>query len=484
MNFAIRRSVHSAIVPGQAQPLLPQFGIQNSLVIEVNDLIHPSWISIQVVAIMTSNNHDPEIAGAGWTVSKSSLRPTMQHLLQFCAKQAENTTVDKVFTFSFAEEHSSPDIHIHESKLRAAGGPLAAMVERNFHERSSMTVSLSPEDDPFAFSVIRNYLYRKEIPLQDFTAGEVFDSICSAHRWQLMDLFHALCSFAIKHCIFDHELTVRHALKVAGIPECPQSFKDYFWKGVPNFYFDFSWGSSLFDNKGGYNLMSPCSTIWDLAIEHEVTFKLMREISRSPSSRNRGNHLLELTVMYLEPRIPIDALLQQIINVQMAFVKNATDFFSLPAVAAHASPRAFRLLAISLSEGWHFKKTYAESDCSLTADLWTNEQSLLINRRQKGFCLRVTFLSQRTRIHVQAISKSKDPPYCLQVRVFIELDHCTCPGVRMVVSEMRDIVVDKDPFPGVYFPSLSKELNLHLASRCQLHLWCTWRIGTWDSILS
>lgn len=114
------------------------------------------------------------------------------------------------------------------------------MVTTGFQETSQKKVSLSEEDDPDTFAVIRDFLYCKRISLRNRTLVQMLSVIRSAHRWELLDLFEVI----LRHiCIFELLTTATSVLTMVDavrLPGIPKEFKDYFWRCAGLFFDGFS----------------------------------------------------------------------------------------------------------------------------------------------------------------------------------------------------------------------------------------------------
>lgn len=168
----------------------------------------------------------------GWQICpiREVLFPGNEYLNHFCHGYADYAQIDNVIVFTFPSHFSAPDSVVHESRLTWVGGPLAAMVTSGFQETSQKKVSLSEEDDPDTFSVIRDFLYCKRIRLRHRTLVQLLSVIRSAHRWALLELFEVTCRYICVCEMLPNANSVLTMVDAVRLPGVPLAFKEYFWK--------------------------------------------------------------------------------------------------------------------------------------------------------------------------------------------------------------------------------------------------------------
>lgn len=449
---------------------------------------------------MSSYSYESNDAETGWTISNFTLTPTLERYRRFCASQATNITTDPVFTFSFARQYGAQDVQIHESKLLAGGGPLTTMVSRDFRERSSRVVSLSPEDDPTTFGIIRNYLYCDKIILDSTTTERLINTICAVHRWQLMDLFRILCCFLSEYCDLPHVGAVMNACKVANLPDLPAVFKDFFWKSVGRNFDGFKNSRDPFGSRALHEedvqswlnarFNKPFPGAWDLAVHHNMVGRFLNYIRKFSLFPNMDTYLLELIMVYLEPRISDDKQLQRLIDEQMIYTRAPTNVFKFTtsAVPEHASPRALRLVALSLGNGWHLKYAAKQEERHWEDSIWPKTGHL---EEERNFTdphgLRLTLhrsaeigcIGESVAFSVSATEYNRGftLPRRIRLHLRFNVDSCGCLDAPRVGSQICDVSVYHiiQWSPPTYFDDLSKELSLHSRQAdCTAHFWCTY----------
>jgi len=96
---------------------------------------------------------------ATWTISNGTLTPNRDALELANFEFFEKSEDDPVITFTFATHPKSTIVKIHASRLALAGGPLGAMVTRDFKEKQTKTVELPAGEEPLIFQTFKAYLY-------------------------------------------------------------------------------------------------------------------------------------------------------------------------------------------------------------------------------------------------------------------------------------------------------------------------------------
>lgn len=98
--------------------------------------------------------------GSSWSISKDGTLTPSRDALESANKEfCQNSEDDPVISFTFAKYPASTNVKIHASRLALAGGPLAAMVTKDFREKQTRIVELTAEEEPFIFNIFKSYLY-------------------------------------------------------------------------------------------------------------------------------------------------------------------------------------------------------------------------------------------------------------------------------------------------------------------------------------
>lgn len=423
------------------------------------------------------------IIECGWTISRFSIAPTVHVYENFCAAQAAFTTSDPIFTFSFAKQYNSPDVHIHQSKLISAGGPLTALAERDFLEHASRAVSLSLEDCPLTIRIVRDYLYCHRINMQNIDIKALLNTISSVHRWQLIDLFRILCAFISKMCELKSVRAVLHAREVARLPDIPRSFKQFFWKSVAKNFHEIS---DFFASEENNPFEQPFPKVWDLALQHNMAASFIgyiREFVVHPRlGRGVHSYLLELVLIHLESRISDDEDLEQLINEQIIHQVGIEEpSFLFRQLATFASHRALRIATVSLSNGWNLKNTckFPSGERAWATPIWCNgvQDSYDTLIRDNGFDVRVShIIESRDTVSICAAAFRNSPfgPNRIQLIIRFHVSTCDCDGAPRVSSQSCDLLVNSEER---CFQALSTDLSGHSQSpRCTVELWCKWTV--------
>lgn len=380
---------------------------------------------------------------------------------------------------------------------------MAAMVQRDFRESRSRHVALPPEDDPKTFAFIRAYLYC--ISFRCDRHDGISAAACTVHRWQLMDLFRVLLCYVTNFSHMPDVAAVKSVLRVAHLPELPLSFKKFFWKGVA---FKFHWflDSPLFRGPRHHSLSKeeamledrfsrPFSGAWDLAASHGMAAMFMSYVRKLVSFPNMNIYLLELILVYLEPRISDDHEIQQLINEQLVYTESPASVFSfdMSTVPSHASRRALQFFAISTSNGWHHHRSAERNGERWRSPIWPRPLGFGGNHRQfLNVFEESAYVSFRILRHippmgalriVTLVSAWSDFSLddCYMFRELVEqynftlsfvVDECSCEDAPRAVSETCVVPLsfsddDDDIGSEIAFPALDVGLSKHSPlSRC------------------
>lgn len=394
-----------------------------------------------------------KILESGWMIGKFYVSPTSDNYSRYEGIHSSIDKIDPVFTFRFAEQHMAEDLYIHESRLIAAGGPMAAMVQRDFWERRSRHVLLSPEDSPKTFAIVRAYLYcsRFEVGHQhDYAAAA-----CTAHRWQLKNLFNVLCCYMSAFCILPNVSAVKCALKVACLPDLPSHFKHFFWNSVAKKYFKFE-ESSLFRPSNmqsfpeGKALLEerfrrPFIGAWGLATSHGMAAFLMNYLRKYVSFPHMDLYFLELILVYLEPHILDDEKLQQLINEQLIYTQNPTRVFSFEqsSVSANASRRALKHFSIATANGWHIVPISQIRGPAWTTVIWPPGNCSAVYGKDHDCCF-----------------VSHDDMFLIRLRHYIVKSVSALEMKILVSAQSKQVKKETDPHK--FTPSMGEMMNLTL----------------------
>eukprot|EP00177_Eucheuma_denticulatum_P006947 GFKZ01012635.1.p1 GENE.GFKZ01012635.1~~GFKZ01012635.1.p1 ORF type:complete len:520 (-),score=45.00 GFKZ01012635.1:1272-2831(-) len=332
-----------------------------------------------------------------WHVTGTSITPSAeftQSLNAFCAKsRADDPTIRFIFSSPSTCYPEPPALQdfVHVSRLSFADGPLGALVHRDFSERQTRTVNLCPEDDPTTFAIIRDFLYGIQIHLAALPLPNLLRVMRSAHRWELDQLFGALCLYISTRDLFCDAPSLLMAVDIVALPDLPNGLRDYFWNSAAKFFPELS--SLEFRPhpppdpiaKQTVNLEAPNSPttaqtdadapptlalsaddkpdldavpinhrlcphfpdIWDLALAHGALVRFIDDI-RKLAVPGLNASLLDLVVRYLEARIPDDDTVFALLELLGPDAMRQAYLFDRGIVDNACSARAVRLLAKSL----------------------------------------------------------------------------------------------------------------------------------------
>lgn len=338
----------------------------------------------------------PAACSPQWHVTGTSITPSpefTQALNAFCAKsRADDTTIRFIFSSpnSGTPEHPHQDF-IHVSRLSFADGPLAALIHLDFSERHTRTVNLCPEDDPTTFAIIRDFLYGIQIHLTALPLPHLLRVMRSAHRWELAQLFGALCLYISTHDLLCDAPALLMAVDIVALPDLPDGLRDYFWDSAAKFFPELSSpqfhphapshpvdkrpseldavdgpDTAQTDEKGArarvlgpaagpgldslpinHRLCPHFPDIWDLALAHGALVRFIDDI-RKLSVPGLNASLLDLVVRYLEARIPDDDTVFALLELLGPDAMRQAYLFDRGIIDDACSARAVRLLAKSL----------------------------------------------------------------------------------------------------------------------------------------
>lgn len=271
--------------------------------------------------------------------------------------------VDNLIQFEFSPPHTHEAIFVHQSRLEFVGGPMKALVTQDFKEKVLQKVSLSAEDDPETFAIIKDYLYCKNIGLFGKPVPLLVTVIRSAHRWELSDLFQAICRYVVQYDVLSDLRLASCLADVILFPDVPVMLKEYFWLRVAQ-YFDQSappefrnnnlptrLGNCTESDENVDTIMKTLSPsfpqIWNLAIADRALPTLIQRILET-TSRDINEALLRLILQHLEPRIQDDAVLLNLLNMVLMDSGPCHDLLNKSYVDRLWSARAVRLFSRSL----------------------------------------------------------------------------------------------------------------------------------------
>lgn len=441
-----------------------------------------------------------------WTISDRLISPTLERLTKYCSMHSKSITIDPVVTFSFPSKYGASDVPIHYSRLAAAGGQLAAMISPLsivtllFRENSTGTVAFSVDEDPVTFRIIRDYLYCIPINMDKVSRYHVFQTVLSARQWRLEDLFLVLCRYASLTFPIYVVDDIHRALLVAKLPNVPMFFKDYFWREVVRCYRrqcghlkkDISFKLSEMSNVLFEN-------VWELAIQHNMVPRFIHYLREGISNWvHKQGDILHFILHSLEPMMSDDAQLLELINEQMIYC-SPRQLFNCEATPINASLRAWRLVVISLSEGWNKTYNVPIESSEWKAEIWPLETSYRAIQQMviKNIHIRIyhgtaeTNNLERLEFSAQAFTTAESTCQInkVEIRLFYSLTNCYCDGVKRVLSERCDVPVYNKEFTRKdqkangtrnahsCFTMLSNEINQHSKDcSCSAYFWCKVRI--------
>ncbi|CDF39049.1 unnamed protein product [Chondrus crispus] len=319
-----------------------------------------------------------------WEADTLTLRPSRAYLDLFCSHYRAIDTADPLLHFRFTP--SAPEQPVHHSRLLFVGGPLAALATRDFREKNSAVVTLSPLDAPDVFALIRRFLYAAPLPLEDVAVDRLLRLARATHRWQLTPLFEALCTFVAEQGFLDDPQNVLQAADLSTLPDVPPLFVTTFWTAAAKAFDDF--GPQPLPKRGRCRLaledsddedaassseQNPGTSaksadippilarlcprfphIWDIALSQQILPSFLLSVS-SFSKRDLTIDLLDLLVQYIEPRLASDDVLVRLFSALDPGAVSAERLFERPSLVSECSPRAMRLLAKSILSASHLK---------------------------------------------------------------------------------------------------------------------------------
>lgn len=329
---------------------------------------------------MNSIRVKPIESSFNWEVTTKYLKPPEQELVALQTWLSEREGDDLLVKFIFVQPGESP-ISILSSRLEFAGGPLAALLNVPFKEKNTREVKLSSEDDPQSFQVIRHFLYKRKICLQNENGLQFVDLdsvikfILSAHRWQLDALVYALVEYVQLN---DMICCLKDVLQLVKVFELPHIFSrnasDYFWTSVGHYYKDICAKPSICTstatnknkdveittNEADKTTLQPyCPlfpNLWELAFSQppsavrNVLTSMMMKIESINDAKDSlsSSDIRNLVLNYLESRISDDDQLIELIDLLNLFDPNLTKIFEDLDLYNKYSSRAIYLLARAL----------------------------------------------------------------------------------------------------------------------------------------
>lgn len=187
--------------------------------------------AIRCAAELDSGQESVEME-SGWILAAHDyLRPGDAFAASCGGWYARHVEDDIAIRFIFHDKFKAGHVLIHASRLKWAGGRLAALVTRDFVERTEKTVRLCIHDTPFAFDVIRDYLYLTHIWFVG-ASEHMRQSVRVAHNWGLMGLVRLLCRSNSFRSSFESVTDLRSGRDIFVLPGIPDKSKEFFWESV------------------------------------------------------------------------------------------------------------------------------------------------------------------------------------------------------------------------------------------------------------
>lgn len=301
---------------------------------------------------MSETEKDPR----RWIVTVPGITPTRVLCDQFLDYQAALKEDDRLVCFNLQQELNSVDVFIHQSRLKYAGGPLAALVTKDFAEKELRKVQLSEEDDELTFRIIRGYLYFQHVHLSFLTLSQLVNVARCSHRWGLTGLFEALGDYITQHCLLSDAAAVRTASVILSLPGVSERFAAYFWDCAGEHFDGFTHprledhldsspnaGNGKSGDSASLGVQSFCG-IWDMALNCDALPRLVDRILCVA----RGDvieQLLAWVLLYLEPRISRD---DSVIDLVVRILSRSRPCRHVLRMNIERvwSPRAIRLFAL------------------------------------------------------------------------------------------------------------------------------------------
>lgn len=316
------------------------------------------------------NSPKPVKPSTEWTVDHECLSPSQNELIALQTWLSEREGDDLLVKFVFPQSGGST-ISILSSRLEFAGGPFAALLNVPFKEKQSREVTLSCDDNPETFQLIRSFLYKRKIAMTDGNDSRSVDLqsiirvILSAHRWQLDQLVTSLLTFIeISNMICD----INDLLQLIPVFQWPVCFSkhasNFFWFNVSEFYDKICEqphkSTSLLvankeknvettANKAPHAAFDPpCPlfpNLWPLLLSEPFStlYKFVQNIIVSDSLNN--NDAQRLLLGYLEPRIEDDDQLIELFSLLKFYDEHFRNILEDKELYKNYSSRAIYFLS-------------------------------------------------------------------------------------------------------------------------------------------
>lgn len=318
-----------------------------------------------------------------WVLTDNKLRPTVETAELYNEWLANRAGNDEVISFSFSNPETNR-IGILSSRLEFAEGPFAEIPKRSNSKQRVKRTTLSEEDDPSTFGIIRNFLYMKSIPLPEirqlegletYDVQSVVKIICAAHRWQLSPLFLGFARFVEINNILKTSEDVVIAAQFVELVGIPKDILTYFWTQVGVHYFSImttnpfvSFDELVKEEKASSpdkisrkfqdEIAKPekFPDLWSLALSQGMVRSLIHTIvvvilsKNYPSFKKSAEHrkFEWLVLGYLEPRISDDSEIMEVISQLRWPADYWKEFLQDPRILCEYSSRAISLVARTL----------------------------------------------------------------------------------------------------------------------------------------
>eukprot|EP00177_Eucheuma_denticulatum_P004824 GFKZ01008762.1.p1 GENE.GFKZ01008762.1~~GFKZ01008762.1.p1 ORF type:complete len:574 (+),score=60.34 GFKZ01008762.1:185-1906(+) len=306
-----------------------------------------------------------ETTWSDWEISQCKLQPVPFYLNRLNTFLSQREGDDISVCFRYAPRYKKKSTFVHASRMEWAGGPFRAMIRRSFSEQRTKIVSLSEDDDPEAFSVIRDFLYAKSISLSAVPFSVLLRTARAAHRWQLTPLFSGILHFMEDDRLLQDQNSLLEAVDVFALPGVPREVLLYFWNCVGiNFgnlgnvkERDVTSGKSQKENSTG--AADSSENLSDDENDERVGAEVQdysTDDDRSPTMNVRRSTRLTLSrAHHLNPRssshleaVNINHLVADTMDMETNVANSETD--DLP-IQARICPRFPNLWALALAHG-------------------------------------------------------------------------------------------------------------------------------------
>lgn len=246
--------------------------------------------------------------------------------MAYCKFLSRRRITDHLMWFRFPNAPENTRESVHYSRLAFVGGPLAELLGEDAEgeradvdmmkvgEGKKVVTDVPDSEHPYerkedvvlgkldtkrTFAIVIQFLYCEEIQFNYLTFDEVVALATCAHRWGLVDLYHATFAYVMDQNLLAGGYGIRTFIPLVRHEETPESFRRYFCIAVGH-HFEVLYPRMKAVQKALGGEKGPTPPLWEVVIKQGMLSHIIHCISLY-SNANYDEYLIDVVLSYYEP---------------------------------------------------------------------------------------------------------------------------------------------------------------------------------------